>query len=113
MRTFCHSEGRRPRRRSAKKKAGSKTPPPNSIPANPELALRELEAAAGLRLAVFLALDGTAVAREEAAFLQHGAQAGFVIGQRLRNSVTNSTCLAGKAAADDGRDDVELAVPVS
>src|SRR5215813_8288780 len=36
------------------------------------LALRELEAASRLRLAVLLALDHAAVAGEEAALLQHG-----------------------------------------
>src|SRR5271165_1194363 len=60
------------------------------------LALRELEAAAGLGLAVLLALDDTAVARQEALGLQQRAQARLEIGQRLGDAVADGTGLAGE-----------------
>jgi hypothetical protein len=74
------------------------------------LTLRELERAAGLGLAVLLALDDAAVAGQEATLLQHGAQARLEVGERLGDAVTNGTGLAGKTAAGNGCDDVELAV---
>ena len=40
------------------------------------------------------------------------AQRRLVVGQRLGDAVTNRAGLAGQAAADDGGDDVELAVAV-
>src|SRR5260221_10909101 len=75
------------------------------------LALRELEAAPRLRLAVFLALDDAAVARQEAAGFEHRAQARLVIGQRLADAVAHRAGLAGEAAADHAADDVVLAEP--
>src|SRR5215218_7811381 len=56
--------------------------------AKSRLALRELEAAAGLRLAVLLALDHARVAGEETAALERAAQIGLVGHQRLRQAVT-------------------------
>ena len=56
--------------------------PCRSIGRSDRLALRELEAAAGLRAAVLLTLDRAAVAGEEAALLQRAAQVRLVIGQR-------------------------------
>src|SRR5258708_34644422 len=63
------------------------------------LALRELEAAPRLRLAVFLALDDATVARQEAAGLEHRAQVRLVIGQRLADAVAHRAGLAGAAPA--------------
>src|SRR3546814_676788 len=76
------------------------------------LTLRELESAAGLRLAVFLALDRAAVAGQEAGRLDRAAQRGLEAGQRLRDAVQHRTRLARQAAALDGRDDVVAADPV-
>src|SRR3546814_7799569 len=76
------------------------------------LTLRELEAAAGLRLAVFLALDRAAVAGQEAGRLDRAAQRGLEAGQRLRDAVQHRTRLARQAAALAGRDDVVAADPV-
>ena len=59
-----------------------------------QLALRELERLARLGAAVLLALDGTTVAGQEAALLQHAAQIRFEIGQRLGDAVTDGTGLA-------------------
>src|SRR6185312_7018708 len=73
------------------------------------LALRELEAAAGLRLAVFLALDDAAVARQEATGLERRTQPRLVIGQRLADAVADRAGLAGEAAADDAAHHVVLA----
>src|SRR3546814_5592805 len=70
---------------------------------------RELEAAAGLGLAVFLALDDAAVAGEEAGALDGGTQRRLVAGQRLADAVLDRAGLAGEAAAADRRDDVILA----
>src|SRR3546814_16038190 len=62
---------------------------------------RELEAAAGLGLAVFLALDDAAVAGEEAGALDGGTQRRPVAGQRLADAVLDRAGLAGEAAAAD------------
>src|SRR3546814_11411976 len=70
---------------------------------------RELEAAAGLGLAVFLALDDAAVAGEEAGALDGGTQRRLVAGQRLADAVLDRAGLAGEAAAADRRDAVILA----
>src|SRR3546814_6701545 len=67
---------------------------------------RELEAAAGLGLAVFLALDDAAVAGEEAGALDGGTQRRLVAGQRLADAVLDCAGLAGEASAADRRDDV-------
>src|SRR6185503_2801833 len=53
------------------------------------LALRELEAASGLGLAVLLPLHDAAVAGEQAVRLKHAAQLGLVVGQRLGDAVTD------------------------
>src|SRR3546814_21045204 len=70
---------------------------------------RELEAAAGLGLAVFLALDDAAVAGEEAGALDGGTQRRLVAGQRLADAVLDRAGLAGEAAAADRRADVIMA----
>src|SRR5690606_8999069 len=54
-----------------------------------------------------------AVAGQEATLLENRAQARFIVGQRLGYAVAYRTGLAGKAAAGDGADDVELALAVS
>src|SRR5262245_29835024 len=72
------------------------------------LALRELEAAAGLGAAVFLALDHAAVAREKAALLEHRSQLRLEEGQRLRQAVTHCSRLPREATAGNGADNVEL-----
>src|SRR3954451_431857 len=84
------------------------SPGSRSGPGRP-LPLRELEAAAGLGLAVLLALDDARVAGEEAFTLHRGPQARLVTGQRGRDSVAHRAGLAGEAAALDGRDHVILA----
>jgi hypothetical protein len=61
--------------------------------ANDGLALRELEAAAGFGLAVFLALDGAAVAREEATFLKSWTKVWLKMGKGARNAVAHGTGL--------------------
>src|SRR5271167_2266610 len=58
-------------------------------------ALRELEAAARLGLAVLLALHHARIAGEEAAVLEHGAQVGLMPHQRLGESVPHGAGLAG------------------
>src|SRR5258707_5673072 len=78
----------------------------------PGSAFGELEAASGLRLAVFLALDDTAVARQVAARLEHRAQARLVIGQGLADAVPHSAGLAREAAAYHRADDVILTDPL-
>ena len=75
-----------------------------------ELTLRELEAAAGLGAAVLLALDDAGVAGEEAGLLDDAAERGLEAGQRLGDAVLDRAGLARKAAADDGGDDVILAL---
>src|SRR5215468_10812341 len=72
------------------------------------LALRELEAASRLRLAVLLALDHAAVAGEEAALLQHGPQGRLEMGERAADAVAHGAGLAGEPAADDRADHVVL-----
>src|SRR5215468_8731668 len=83
--------------------------PPAAIPA---LALGELERAAGLGLAVLLALDHARVAGEEATALEHRAQVRLVVHQRLGNAVAHRAGLAGQAAARDRAHDVVLAVAI-
>src|SRR5262249_20645695 len=75
-------------------------------------ALRELEAAAGLGLAVLLALNAARVAGEEAAGLQSRTQARLIGDQRAADAVTHRTCLAGETAALHAHHDVELAVAI-
>src|SRR5581483_2042746 len=68
------------------------------------LALRELEAPAGLAAAVLLALDGAAVAGEEAFLLQRGPEIRFIVRERLGDAVAHRAGLAGEAAAGDRAD---------
>src|SRR5947209_6080184 len=75
-------------------------------------ALGELERTACLGLAVFLALDHAAVAGEEAAVLEHAAQLGLEIRERLGQAVAHRAGLAGQAAARHPADHVVLAVAV-
>src|SRR5215472_3330995 len=63
-------------------------------PGSHKLPLRELEAAAGFGLAVFLALDHAGVAGEEAAALEHAAQLRLVAHQRLGKTVAHRAGLA-------------------
>src|SRR5690606_30449759 len=73
------------------------------------LALRELEAAAGLGAAVLFALDDAAVAGQEAGPFDRRAQRRFVTGQSLCDTVQHCAGLARQSAALDGGDDVILA----
>src|SRR5512145_1715534 len=75
-------------------------------------ALGELEAAAGLHAPVLLALDGTAVAGQEPAFLERPAQVRLEVGERLRDAVTHRAGLARKASAGDRCGDVVLVLAV-
>src|SRR5262249_41830034 len=72
-------------------------------------ALRELEAASGLALAVLLALDDAAVARQEALRLQHRPQLRLIVGERLADAVAERASLARKSAARHRADDIVLA----
>src|SRR5690606_4895470 len=73
------------------------------------LALRELEAPAGLLAAVLLTLNHAAIAGHEASVLQRRTKGRLIIGQRLRDAMTHSAGLAREARTCDGRDHVELA----
>src|SRR5512139_371967 len=73
------------------------------------LALRELEATAGLRLAVLLTLDDAAVTGQEAFALHGRAQGRLVTRQRLGDAMLHGAGLARQSAALDGGDDVILA----
>src|SRR5690348_18467130 len=75
-------------------------------------ALRELEAAAGLRLAVLLALDDARVAGQEAALLQRRAEARLVEGQRTADAVAHRAGLTGEPAAGHRAHHVVLAEAV-
>src|SRR5690554_2963923 len=90
------------------KKARRSGPFPNLACILRNLALRELERTAGLGATVLLALDHTAVAGQEATLLEHAAKRGLVMGQRLGDAVAHRTGLAGKTAAGDRCDNVEL-----
>src|SRR5579871_134236 len=72
------------------------------------LALGELERPAGLPLAVLLALDHARVARKEAAFLEHAAQLGLVVGEGARQAMAQRAGLTGEPTARYGRADIEL-----
>src|SRR6185312_14977185 len=65
-------------------------------------AFRELEGPAGLRLAVLLALDHAAVAREEPDRFQHRTQPRLVIDQRAADAVTHRAGLARETADSGG-----------
>src|SRR5215213_3982622 len=73
------------------------------------LAFRELEALARALLAVLLAFLGAGVAGDEAGVLERGAEVGVELHQRARDAVAHGAGLAGRAAARDVDDDVELA----
>src|SRR3954466_11161787 len=95
-----------------KKKAARETGPPLFLRRSRGLALRELEAAAGLGAAVLLALNDARIAGQEAFALHGGAKARLVAGERGRDAVAGRARLAGKAAAGNGRDHVILALAV-
>src|SRR4051812_27034729 len=76
------------------------------------LALAELEAAASLGAAIFLALDNARIAGQKALALHGDAQGRFVARQCRRDAVTDRASLAGQAAALDRRLDIILAAPV-
>src|SRR5690606_9475718 len=80
---------------------------------NARLALGELEGTTCLGATVLLALDHAAVAGEEAALLEDAAQLRLEIGESLGDAVANRTGLAGKAATDDGCNDVVLVDAIS
>src|SRR3954466_8672239 len=75
-------------------------------------ALAELEAPAGLGLAVLLALDLAVVAGQEDAGLPRAPQARVVGDQRPADAVAHRTGLAREAAARDRHRHVVLAEPV-
>src|SRR3546814_2717681 len=75
-------------------------------------ALGELEAPARLGAAVLLALHHAGIAGQEAAALQHRAQARLVERQRLGDAVAHRARLTGEAAALHRADDVELIAAV-
>ena len=64
------------------------------------LALGELEAAAGARLAVLLALDGAGIAGEEAGLLEGRTELGVEVAQRAGEPVADGTRLAVNGVAD-------------
>src|SRR3546814_4371372 len=66
------------------------------------LTLGELEALAGLGLAVLLAFHHATVAGQEACLLDDRAQQRLIMGERLGDAVLHRASLAGKAAAGDG-----------
>src|SRR4051794_37894607 len=71
-------------------------------------ALRELEAATGLRTAILLTLDDAGVTGQEAGCLQRRTQARLVVGQGLGDAVTDRTGLTGQTAAGDRRHHIVL-----
>src|SRR5947209_6422248 len=76
------------------------------------LPLAELEAAAGFRAAVLLALDDARVAGQEAFPLHRRTQRGLVASQRRRDTVTNGACLTRQTAALHRRLDVILTAAI-
>src|SRR5882672_6813832 len=80
-------------------RAGESALDASARPQTNRSALRELERAPRLGLAVFLALDHAAVAGEEAAVLEHAAQLGLEVGQRLGEAVAHRAGLAGQSTA--------------
>src|SRR5690606_13272908 len=87
-------------------------PPLLSWQCRDRLALRELEAAAGLGAAVLLALDHAAIAGEEAGGLHGAAQFRLELAQGLADAVLDRAGLTRKPAALDGGDGVVLALAV-
>src|SRR6185437_9506571 len=92
-----------------KERAPRRTPLIENTPMPAGSALRELEATSGLGLAVFLALDDAAIARQEALRLERRPQTWLVIEQRLGDAVTHRAGLARETAADHRAVHVELA----
>jgi hypothetical protein len=75
-------------------------------------ALAELEAAAGLGLAVLLAFHGARVTRQEPSDLQDAAQFRLVILQGPADAMANSAGLTGQSATGDGAEHVKLVVAI-
>src|SRR5215467_3386577 len=69
------------------------TSPPAVGSGQIKLALRELEAAASLGAAVFLALHNARIARQEATLLQHRTQIRLIGDERFRDAMAQSACL--------------------
>src|SRR5215213_5921564 len=92
----------------ATKRAARGPPFPKSL-IEGALALRELEAAAGLLLAVLLTLDDARIAGQEAFLLERAAKIRLVVGQRLGEAVTDCAGLAGETATVNVDGDVVLA----
>ena len=76
------------------------------------LALGELRRTTGSLQAVLLALLHTRIAGEEASLLQGSAQLGISLAQGAGDAVTDSTSLAGNAAAADIHQNVKEVVLV-
>src|SRR5829696_9635713 len=92
-----------------KTKRAARGPPfPKCLPEE-ALALRELEAAAGLLPTVLLTLDDTRIAGQEAFLLERAAKLRLIVGQRLGEAVTDRTGLAGETATVNVDGDVVLA----
>src|SRR5215210_2316617 len=79
-----------------------------AAPVRSGLALGELEALSGLRLAVLLALNGPGVPSEEPALFQHASKVGLISGERPRKAMANGASLARETAAAHGANDIEL-----
>src|SRR5690606_16221703 len=77
------------------------------------LALRELEAAAGLGAAILLTFDDAAVARQEAFGLDRTAERRFIFAERLGNAMLHGAGLPRQTATFNGRDHVILAFTLS
>src|SRR6188474_2375038 len=90
------------------KRKGAGKPAPLHCCRSNRSALRELEAPAGLGLAVLLAPDGAAVAGQEAFGLDRAAQRRLIFGECLGDAVLDRAGLAREAAALDGGDHVIL-----
>src|SRR6187200_768052 len=76
---------------------------------NLALPLGELERATRFSAAVFLAFDHTRIAGQKATTLEHAAQVGLKIGERLCEAMPNGASLAGQATARHRADHVVLA----
>src|SRR5215213_6359131 len=96
----------------ATKRAARGPPFPKSL-IEGALALRELEAAAGLLPAVLLTLDDARIAGQEAFLLERAAKVRLVVGQRLGEAVTDRAGLAGETATVNVDGDVVLAFALS
>src|SRR5690606_6141014 len=72
------------------------------------LALGELERTTSLGATVLLTFNDAAIAGQESTLLKNRAQAWFVIGERLGDTMTYGTSLTGTAAASNSSDNVKL-----